>query len=198
MAKRSYHHGSLREAVLETARGIVASQGHEAVLMRDLAKQLGVTPTALYRHFANRSDLLLALAEEGHQMLLLRLERIVRDTEDPWAALELAMQAFLDFAQEHEGLFSMMYDNAVVQAPEAEAKLPTLARTYNIIVELYRRALPDLSYDQVRLRMISMWATLYGYTIVRAKSNIMSYMIGDLSYREIEDTVIKSALGQRQ
>lgn len=68
--KDHYHHGSLRQAALDAARGIVCTRGHDAVAMRDLAQHLGVTPAALYRHFSNRSDLLMALAEKGHQGLL--------------------------------------------------------------------------------------------------------------------------------
>lgn len=194
-SKDQYHHGSLRQAALEAARTIVCARGHHAVAMRDLAQHLGVTPAALYRHFSNRGDLLMALAEEGHRILFRNLEQIFAATPAPHAGLEAAMYAFLAFCEDTPGLFRMMYDDEVIKAPDAEKRLPALARTYRLLFRQFRSALPDATPRLVRLRMISMWSTLYGFATVRAQGSLMSYMRGGLTPAAIEQAVVAAALG---
>lgn len=189
-----YHHGSLRASALEAARGIVCTRGHDAVAMRDLAQHLGVTPAALYRHFSNRSDLLMALAEEGHQSLFRDLQRIFADAPSPQTGLEASMYSFLSFCEEKPGLFRMMYDAEVVTAPDAEARLPSLAKTYRLLFRQLQRSLPEAKPRQVRLRMISMWSTLYGFATIRAQRSLMSYMRGNLKPAAIEQAVVAAAL----
>src|SRR5688500_8744345 len=59
-ARNSYHHGDLRNALARAAADLAASGGPDAVTIRGAAREVGVTPTAAYRHFANQADLLLA------------------------------------------------------------------------------------------------------------------------------------------
>src|SRR5260370_17441752 len=73
----AYHHGDLRRALLvETARTI-REDGVDAVTLRAVAARLGVSRTALYRHFADKSALLAAVAREGFQ-------RFRKDLTDAW------------------------------------------------------------------------------------------------------------------
>lgn len=194
-ARDQYHHGSLRQAALELARDIVCTRGHDAVVMRELAQRLGVTPAALYRHFSGRTDLLLALAEEGHAFLLGGLQRIFDDAPAPQDGLKAAMYDFLAFCERKPGLFQMMYDDEVIKAPDAERRLPSLVKTYRLLFRQFQRALPGATQCQVRLRMISMWATLFGFASLRAQGSLMPYMRGPLAPSDIEHAVVVAALG---
>lgn len=62
---RTYHHGDLRNALVEAAVAAARASGPEAVVVRDMARQVGVSHNAAYRHFASREDLLTAVAEVG-------------------------------------------------------------------------------------------------------------------------------------
>ena len=62
---RAYHHGDLRNALVEAAVAAARVNGPEAVVVRDMARQVGVSHNAAYRHFASREDLLMAVAEVG-------------------------------------------------------------------------------------------------------------------------------------
>ena len=190
-----YHHGSLRESALEIARDIVITRGHDALAMRDLAQCIGVTPAALYRHFSNRGDLLMALAEEGHQFLLRDLQATFADASSPREGLEVAMFSFLAFCEHKPGLFRMMYDDEVIGASDAELRLPSLAKTYRLLFRQFQRALPEAKPRQVRLRMIAMWSTLFGFATIRAQRSLMSYMRGTLKPAVIERAVVAAALG---
>jgi len=71
--KRAYHHGDLRRALLQEAVRIIHTQGVEALTLRAVGEKLGVSRTALYRHFTGKAALLAAVASEGFRMLRLRL-----------------------------------------------------------------------------------------------------------------------------
>src|SRR5688572_10252488 len=62
-----YHHGDLRPALLEEAVRTIRKDGVEALTLREAGRRLGVSRTALYRHFADKSALLAAVAREGFQ-----------------------------------------------------------------------------------------------------------------------------------
>jgi AcrR family transcriptional regulator len=107
---KDYHHGSLRCALIDAAVDAIAKRGIEALNLRRLAAQAGVTAGAPYHHFPNRQELLRAIAEEG----FLRLEAgllAARDTAPPEAGarLEALGRAYVSFAISHPGYFRVMF-----------------------------------------------------------------------------------------
>ena len=77
--KRAYHHGDLRRALLEEAVRTIRNDGAAALTLRAVGTRLGVSRTALYRHFADKSALLNAVSEEGFRHLGDALEHAWRD-----------------------------------------------------------------------------------------------------------------------
>ena len=117
----SYHHGNLRNALLEAAVELGREGGPAAVGIRELARRTGVSPTAVYRHFTDRDDLLRAVAGVGVAELeeyMLRTVGRVRRTDPAERArrtLRAIGQAYVDFALEEPGLFAVAL-NAVTFA----------------------------------------------------------------------------------
>src|SRR3982751_2670167 len=66
---RPYHHGNLRGALLQEALSTIRAEGVEALTLREIGARLGVSRTALYRHFADKGALLAAVATEGFRTL---------------------------------------------------------------------------------------------------------------------------------
>jgi AcrR family transcriptional regulator len=90
------------------ARKLLDRGGPDAVTMRRVAKAVGITPMALYRHFADRDDLLNALADTGFQDLAARAAN-ARLPADPERQLMKILDVFLDFALEKPRLFELMF-----------------------------------------------------------------------------------------
>jgi len=70
-----YHHGDLRNALLETAVELIREQGFEAFTLREVARRAKVSHAAPYRHFRDKADLAAAIAEEGFGLLDAAMER---------------------------------------------------------------------------------------------------------------------------
>ena len=96
----TYHHGDLRQAVLQTAGKILEKEGVGALSLRELARRAGVSHNAPYRHFSDRDSLLTALAAEGFEMLGDALESRPRR--------EMG-EAYVEFALAHPERFRLMF-----------------------------------------------------------------------------------------
>src|SRR3954453_17063801 len=81
--RRGYHHGNLKEALVEAARRFIAERGLGGFTLVDAARLVGVTPAALYRHFRGREDLVGEVAFRGFSDLAERLARAVGGGREP-------------------------------------------------------------------------------------------------------------------
>src|ERR1051325_968211 len=96
----SYHHGALREGILDASVGVIARDGISALSLRAVAKDLGVSHTAFRRHFGSREGVLNALRVDGHRLLA---ERLI--AAEPGGFVELGV-AYVCFALEPPGHFT--------------------------------------------------------------------------------------------
>ena len=103
MAKKS-----TAERIAAAARELLDREGAEAVTMRRVAKAVGITPMALYRHFPNRDGLLNALADAGFEQLAQRAEKTIQ-AGDVEQQLRKNLDVFLDFGLAWPRLFELMF-----------------------------------------------------------------------------------------
>lgn len=191
----AYHHGQLKDALVAAALAVVERDGHDAVSMRELATQVGVSSAAPYRHFPDRLSLLAAVACEGYRDLRRRHAEAAAGPGAPLARLKEAMRAFLRFSEERSGLFQLMY-SGLFQHPQTDSGLLALeAQTFDEVAASVAAALPSLDKPQLLLRMTAFWATLYGHAVVRQRHMLRPYMIAGLVDADIDEAVIDAAIG---
>jgi AcrR family transcriptional regulator len=113
---RAYHHGDLRNALVEAAVAAARVNGPEAVVVRDMARQVGVSHNAGYRHFASREDLLTAVAEVGLGGLAATMRQELAATSRRRDPAERARQrlraigrAYVSYAIAEPGLFRTIW-----------------------------------------------------------------------------------------
>jgi AcrR family transcriptional regulator len=108
--RMTYHHGDLRRQLIQTAETLIAKQGVEAISMRTLSREIGVSHTAAYRHFQDKQELLRALAQNGFAALAQRLERVAAQWRDnPLAHILAQGKAYIDFALENPSRYRIMF-----------------------------------------------------------------------------------------
>ena len=114
-SKSAYHHGDVPGAILTAALGLIRLHGVEGFSLREAAVAIGVSPSAVYRHFTDKADLLAALSREGFAELSQRFESAMAQAAqgDPatTARARLAAQgeAYVAFALEHPERFQVMF-----------------------------------------------------------------------------------------
>ncbi len=109
LAKKAYHHGELRESLLETAGALLEEDGPAGLSLRKVGRQLGVTPGAPYRHFEDKDALLAALATEGFRKLRAAMLADLEGAPDGGERLRRAGAGYLKFATAHPELFRLMF-----------------------------------------------------------------------------------------
>ncbi len=109
MATRAYHHGNLREELLDRAESTLAERGLEALSLRELARDVGVSHAAPRRHFAGRQELLDALALRGFEQLGVALRAATATCGDFAARFAAVASAYVTFATDHAALLELMF-----------------------------------------------------------------------------------------
>ena len=120
-ATNTYHHGALRQALLQRAAEVIENDGIEALTLRGLARDLGVSHAAPNRHFRNKEELLATLAASAYeQMSAATLDAADAAGDDPWVRLNAMGRGYLRWALEHRALFTTVVHpdlNRFVDAP---------------------------------------------------------------------------------
>src|SRR5215207_7187425 len=129
-AKRpaTYHHGDLRRALVDAALPLLRSGGAEALTLRAVAREAGVSQTAPYRHFTDRAALVAAVAEDGFRRLRGRLIAAARAPakttgkaqQTARGGLQAIALAYVRFALEHPEEYRVMFGSEVAASPPAE------------------------------------------------------------------------------
>jgi AcrR family transcriptional regulator len=120
-ADRAYHHGDLRRALLEAGLKILREEGLEALTLRATARATGVSQTAPYRHFADRTALLAGVAEDGFRRLRLRMQQAASAPPPPGSTARQTLQAlaleYFRFAFEYPAEYRLMFGSELGSRP---------------------------------------------------------------------------------
>lgn len=114
MPKRGYHHGNLRQALVDAALQLIEDKGPTGFTLSEAAKQAGVTPAAVYRHFAGREDLIAEAARQGYEIFA-DVMQYAFDNGQPsaLAAFEATGRAYLAFARKYPGHYIAMFESGI-------------------------------------------------------------------------------------
>jgi AcrR family transcriptional regulator len=161
-AKKDYHHGGLRKALIEAAVEAIAAGGVGALNLRRLAAHAGVTAGAPYHHFASREELLRAITEEGFGRLEAELTA-ARDAApaDEGGRLEAMGLAYAGFAIANPGYFRVMFHGEANASGPTEAGLRTFHLLRDAVIACQQaRAAPE--GDPAPLVMTA-WSAVHGF-----------------------------------
>jgi len=127
---KPYHHGDLRTALLDAADALLDRGGDGAVSLRETARMAGVSPTAAYRHFADKDALLAALAVRGFQAFAAELGAAVAHGKAP---LVDSGRAYVRFALARPGRFRLMFGPLLARAEAHPALLAASRQAFEAL-----------------------------------------------------------------
>ncbi|RQV16133.1 TetR/AcrR family transcriptional regulator [Burkholderia cenocepacia] len=169
--KTGYHHGNLRQAVLDLSFAALEHTNGRDLSVRHLATQLGVSDSAVYRHFVNKDALLLALVIEG-------LRRLTQAQVDAFAA-EIARGApardafragglaHVKFAHAHPELFRLMYGGFAVQHRDNAELVAARRENSAVTTEAIRRMVgPAIDERQVLAFSVGVRSFVHGFAVL--------------------------------
>lgn len=167
--KQSYHHGNLRQALLDAALATLEAEGLDKLSLRGLAKSLGVSPTAVYGHFADKTELLIAVHVGGFKVLRETLEQALAALpeaargEDRVRALGLA---YMRFARERPHLFDAMFfwtpDFSRVTQEQMQEGVGSEWLLRDTIIDMLKEDGVQLGAAEAAVASFSAWALVHG------------------------------------
>ncbi len=147
-ARRTYHHGNLREALAEAALRLIEEKGPMGFTMAEAARLAGVSPAAPYRHFKGREDLVAEVARRGFEIFADRLEQAYDGGRpSPLTAFFATGRAYLDFARSHPGHYMAMFESGVAVAGDPELARAA-GRAQAVLVQAAERLTARLPPDR--------------------------------------------------
>jgi AcrR family transcriptional regulator len=159
-----------RERILEAARKILLSEGLSGLSMRALAEQIDYSPSALYKYFENKEEMLQAIRKEGWQRMTALTQSKVSETMSPPEKLLVSGKAYLDFAETYPEHYLLMFDSPDIQnisVSEIDTN-PRFSTAVNILEEGVASGdfkLPP-GFTPVLLGL-QMWISLHGISMLR-------------------------------
>lgn len=134
--KGKYHQGNLREKLIAAAIDIIAEEGLEKVSMRILGSKLGVSRSAPYKHFAGKSALLCAIAEEGCRGLIEAMSSANQQlSDDPLTRLKNTGIAYVTFALANPVHYRIMFGNEILETERTPELTKTAEASFNELLK---------------------------------------------------------------
>jgi AcrR family transcriptional regulator len=170
-----YHHGDLRRALLQEAVRTIATEGIERLTLREAGRRLGVSRSALYRHFADKSALLAAVAREGFQTFADDLQAAWAAAEGSWNGLEQMGRAYVRFALAHPSHYRVMFGD-FRELSEKDPELHAVAAlSFDVLVHALTtlQASGAVRQDEVQLQAQYVWAIVHGVAMLAIDGQLM-------------------------
>lgn len=163
--KRGYHHGNLRQALVDVALDMIEEKGPTGFTLSEAAKAAGVTPAAVYRHFAGRDDLIAEAARQGFEVFGDLMEHAyTKGPPSALASLEATGRAYLAFARKFPGHYVAMFESGLSVNRSPELAL-VANRGLGVIEKAASELMAELPLDKrPPARMVSahIWALSHG------------------------------------
>ncbi|MBL7255510.1 TetR/AcrR family transcriptional regulator [Paractinoplanes lichenicola] len=189
--RRPFHHGNLREVLLEQAEVMLRAEGVDGLSLRELARQAGVSHGAPRSHFIDRQALLDALAERGFDRLTERVVAALRDPGLDRERLRLVGRAYVAFAVENAALMELMF------ASKSNGPAGPVQEAAGRLFTVLDGGLADSAGDDTRERFKLLFAATVQGTATLIAAQRVTPEQGETLIDDAMEALLTSALGSQ-
>ncbi|WP_163118289.1 TetR/AcrR family transcriptional regulator [Acinetobacter pittii] len=165
--KTNYHHGNVREELLNAGLIYLENNDAESLSFREMARQIGVSANAVYRHFESKDSFLAGLAAKGFQRLQEEQSQALQRGSSQYEAFKLFGLAYINFAKNNRNLFALMF-NPDLQKNEVLELKEAADSTYNQLHTLTASIL-DVSDNDAQAELLAMLS----FSLVHGLSHLL-------------------------
>ncbi|MCU7937550.1 MAG: TetR/AcrR family transcriptional regulator [Candidatus Thiodiazotropha sp. (ex Dulcina madagascariensis)] len=161
--KSTYHHGNLKQDLMESAVKRLAKGGIENLSLRSISREIGVSQTAPYRHFSNKNELLVALAIRGFEELTHEMVRADRD-EDICIRLRQISIAYISYARKNPEIYRLLFGTGIVDRDDYHSLCVAGDETYFVLVNLIDEGIKSGVFRNMPTMYLanSVWSLVHG------------------------------------
>ena len=185
-----YHHGDLRNALIEAATTVLVEKNAAALSLREVARVAGVSHAAPYRHFRDKAALLRMLAQGGFERLTAAINTAAENSpHNPEQKLIEAGVAYVRNALQHPEITRLMFA-ATIEPPQDRAHQAASAASYEALLDIIREGIEQGSFRQQPPQQLVLvaWASMHGLAMLA----VASLLEVDVDDEQALDTLIRS------
>jgi AcrR family transcriptional regulator len=183
----TYHHGDLRDALVQAALAEAELGGPEAISISALAKKLGVSQPAPYKHFADRESLLAAVTAEAFRQFSDILRQSIGKPSKR-SKLSRFAQATLEFGLRRNGIYRLMFASRTKACAAKGSELHNAAlETFALLLEALEAPAVGLLRERSALKI---WAALHG-VVMLAEQGLLTGQVAHISREELVEDIVE-------
>lgn len=162
----TYHHGNLRQALLDAAVLAIREAGPQHLSLRALARTVGVSQTAPYRHFADKNDLLVELARQTFNEITAITEQAIDPHADSHQQMLLAGDAFLRYAAANPEKYRLIFGTSIEQPENYPHLVEAGQRCFAVLLNLIARGIERGEFIQAEPMLLAnvCWSGIHGFS----------------------------------
>lgn len=172
--RSGYHHGNLRQALLDAARELIVEKGPEGFTLAEAARMAGVSPAAPYRHFKDRTEILSALATSGFEAFAAQIEEAWQaGRPDAVTAFTRVGAAYLLFARSDPAAYKAMFETSFTNKdfPGLRTASSRAFDTLRTCSSALLESTPDKGRPPVDLMSLHIWSMTHGVATLFSDAN---------------------------
>jgi AcrR family transcriptional regulator len=193
---RPYHHGNLKQALIDAAVALVAEVGPQGFTLREVARRAGVSHNAPYRHFHDKDELVAAVAMQGFERLTAAMKRSAARGSTAQERLRLCGRGYVSFALRWPEHFSVMFDlpsNQETYPDYAAAGEEAFETLLGFIVECQKTG--ALSAEDPRQLALLSWSIVHGVAKLAISHHLPFDSAGVLDFTDDATRAMLSGIG---
>lgn len=188
MARKTYHHGDLKNALIKAGIEILSKEGVAGLSLRKVARKAGVSHAAPYAHFADKQALIAAISTEGYRRLYERIAAAAaRHQDDPLQQLVEASWAYVEFALEEPDHFRITLSGVVEREKEYPAFVEMSQKSFAAVVRITEacQAAGVLEEGPPDLVAVSLWGLVHGIASLTLEGQVSHSILDRMSVRDL-------------
>ena len=177
MTETTYHHGDLKNALIQAGMEILAEEGLGRLSLRKVAKQAGVSHAAPYSHFKDKQALIAAISTEGFKRLYSQIQAIFEQYQDkPDTLLVETAWAYFQFALNETDCFKLMFSSTLEKEKDYPDFVAASKKTFSQLVEIVKVCQTGgvLEEGAADLAAVRLWSTVHGFISLLLEGQISS------------------------
>lgn len=190
--KEGYHHEDLRRALLDGAIQHLREGDVTSLTMQVLARAAGVSPGAPYHHFEDKLAVIAALAQEGFELWVKRVEAALVGAATPLDRLNAVASAWLRFAVAHPSHYRVMFLRDIEDRKRFATLHETAGRGLALLVSILGDMHRGASREGLLALAVAVWSALHGFASLR-NAGVLGNIPGLPSVGELEAAAMRAA-----
>ena len=188
MPSKSYHHGDLKNALIQAGVEILSKEGIQGLSLRKVAQRAGVSHNAPYSHFPDKQSLIAAISTEGFKQLYEEMDTAISTyPKDPKRQLQESAWAYVQFAMNHTDTFKIMFSGVLEKEKEYPAFVEISQKTFNRVVDIVHacQVAGILRSTSPEMTAVSVWGQIHGIISLILEGQISHVVFDRYTIREI-------------